>query len=170
MPYVERAADLGIMKGHANGTFGPEDPITRAQVVQALANFAGADLSGYTGSAFSDVKGEDWYAPAVAWAVEHGIVNGMGDGTFAPDQPILREHLCNVLARYLRSLGYEKSGTPDQFTDDGLISDSGKAHVYFCVSMGIVNGMGDGTFAPQHTATRGQMAKLLVGMYDITTA
>ena len=168
--YVMKAKESGLMQGMGNGVFSPETEVTRAQMVQALANFAGADLSSYKSSSFTDVSTGDWYAPAVAWASEQGYVNGMGDGTFHPEDTIIREHLCNILARYLQSQGFVKTTTVDKFTDDALISDSGRDQVYFCVAMGIVNGMGDGTFSPNTGATRGQLAKLLVEMYDLEDA
>lgn len=168
--YVYEATELGLMKGIGNNLFEPEREVTRAEVVQAMANFARADLSGYNSTSFSDVFLSDWYAPAVAWASENEYVNGMGQGQFMPGNTIIREHLCNIFARYLQREGFVKTQEVELFTDDAMISESGRENVYFCVAMGVVNGMGDGTFSPNTGATRAQLAKLLVEMYGIVYA
>lgn len=168
--YVYQATELGLMKGIGNNLFDPEREVTRAEVVQAMANFAGADLSGYNSTSFSDVFLDDWYAPAVQWASENDYVNGTGLGTFLPKNTIIREHLCNILARYLQRQGFVKTQEVELFADDGQISDSGRENVYFCVAMGIVNGIGDGYFSPNTGATRAQLAKLLVEMYSVVYA
>lgn len=161
--WVMSAYELQLMRGHGDGTFGPENPMTRAEMVQALVNLSGADVSGYSGSSFTDVSPEEWYAPAVAWAVEQGLVNGNGDGTFSPEEPISRQHACSVFARYLRKLGFT-AGSADPFVDDGLMEETSRGDVYYCAALGLVNGVGDGYFDPQGITTRGQAAKLLVGI------
>lgn len=162
--YVLEAYDRGLMQGLGNGVFAPETNMTRAQMVQALANFADVDLSAYTGSSFTDVPADQWYAPAVAWAAEQGVINGMGDGTFRPEEPIKREHICNIVARYLRSIGVAAGDAVEPFRDDAEIASEAMENVYYCASLGLVNGIGDNRFAPGEMASRAQVAKILVCM------
>lgn len=170
--YVTAAYRLKLMQGDEEGTFRPEASLTRAEMVQALANFAKADLTAYEGkaSAFTDVAEDAWYAKAVAWAAEQGLVNGMGDGTFAPETPISRQHLCSIMARYLRKQGLEPETAVQAFADDSLMEDTSREDIYFCAGLGLVNGVGDNLFDPQSNATRGETAKILVGMYALTEA
>lgn len=162
--YVVSAQEKGFMNGKGGGIFDPEGNMTRAEMVMALANFAKADLSRYGAVHYTDVPAGMWYTAAVDWATQAGLINGMGDGTFCPDQPIRREHVCNILARYLKGRGVAQGPSVSKFRDDGNIQDSARDNVYYCASLGLVNGMGDGTFCPAQMATRAQMAKILVCM------
>ena len=166
-PAVEQAASLGLMQGYGDGRFGPDEPLTRAQAAQVLANFSGEKPESVLTGSFSDVPASRWYAPAVGWAAEHGIVQGREDGTFGPEEPISRQHLCAMLGRYLRSRGMEVTGHVTPFADDLSIQGSVKSEVYFCASLGIVNGVGEGRFEPKSQATRAQMAQLLVRMEEL---
>lgn len=162
--YVMEAQEKGFMNGKGGGIFDPEGNMTRAEMVMALANFAKADLSRYGAVQFSDVSADAWYAAAVDWATQSGLINGMGDGTFCPDEPIRREHVCNILARYLRNRNVAQGPSVSQFKDHGSIETSARDNVYYCASLGLINGMGDGTFCPAQMATRAEMAKILVCM------
>lgn len=160
--YVLEAKDLGLMNGVGNGKFLPEKALTRAQLVQVLANYAGVELSGYTESVFSDVAAGTWYAPAVAWAAENGYVNGYENGTFQPDKAVTREQLCCILSRYLTGQGQIFGDQTLTFTDSESISGYALEDVRNCASIGLVNGLGDGRFAPKNQTTRAQAAAILV--------
>lgn len=169
MDYVTAAYELGLMQGYDESTFGPDDSLTRAQMVQVLANLSQVDLTAYAGKngGFTDVPATSWFAPAIAWASELGLVNGRGDGTFDPDEPISRQHLCSIMARYLRLFDLEPDATIAPFDDDAEMDDTSREDVYYCAAMGLVNGMGENSFAPKAEATRAQLAKILVGMYAL---
>ena len=169
MDYVAAAYELGLMQGYDESTFGPDDSLTRAQMVQVLANLSQVDLTAYAGKngGFTDVPATSWFAPAIAWASELGLVNGRGDGTFDPDEPISRQHLCSIMARYLRLFDLEPDATIAPFDDDAEMDDTSREDVYYCAAMGLVNGMGENSFAPKAEATRAQLAKILVGMYAL---
>lgn len=164
-PYVAEAYEKGIMNGTGGGYFQPEANMTRAEMVQALANYAGADLTPYQGqSQFSDVAADAWYAPAVAWAARLGIVNGIGGGMFAPEQPIERAHICNIVARFLRGSGVPAGTTVEPFLDDEEIEPSAMENVYYCASLKLIEGVGGNRFEPTKMAERGQVTKILVCM------
>ena len=97
------------------------------------------------------------------WAAKVGVTDGMGDGTFAPMKEITREQMCTMFGRYVeyRKITLNtKVNKKESFKDDKDISSWAKAHVYDCQMSGLVNGMGDGTFAPEGTANRAQAAKI----------
>ncbi len=172
--FVMAAYESGIMVGNGDGTFGPEDELTRGAMVQALAQFSGADLSAYKGQngGFNDVDPDIWYASAVAWASENGIVQGYGDGTFDPDVNISRQDLCNIMARYLRNLGITAPAYDKEFVDEAKINPGSLDNVYYCAALGLVEGVGDDYFDPTGSATRAQAAKILVcmsGLIDEST-
>ena len=99
-----------------------------------MAALLGADLSGYGGASYTDVAETAWYAPAVAWAKENGVMNGYGD-TFRPDAPITREEMCKVFFNILSpNLESPASGT---FQDDRAISGWAWEAVYYCSGLGM---------------------------------
>ena len=112
-----------------------------------------------TGS-FVDVPAGAYYTEAVAWAVEKGITNGMGDGTFAPNASCTRAQMVTFL--------YRAAGSPSVAGDVSFSDVSADAYyanaIAWAVANGITNGMGDGTFAPDAECTRAQMATFLYRM------
>lgn len=109
-----------LFQGVDDELFDPSGTMTRAMLVTVLGRLAGIDPADYDGqSAFSDVDADSWYGPYVAWAAENGVVEGVGDGLFAPDAPITREQMCTMLVRYLDSDQVElpEMTNPPVFTD-----------------------------------------------------
>lgn len=167
-PYIMEACQLELMLGMGNGTFQPEGYLTRAQLVQLLVNLEGdVSLDEHTDTGFSDVPTDRWYTGPLAWAVEQGYVLGMSDGTFRPDEPVTREQLCAILARYLRDKGIEPSQSPLTFSDADLITEYAREDVDFCTALGLIQGMGDGSFSPTTGTTRAQAATVLLRMIDV---
>jgi hypothetical protein len=162
--YVMEAYEKGIVSGMGDGTFAPDGALNRAQLVKLLANFDGADLSGYTTSDFSDVAAGSWYAAPIAWAAEHGYVTGYTDGTFHPEDTVTREQMCTILSRYLADHQYIAAQALSTFTDEAQISDYATSHVYACAALGLISGMDDGSFSPKSGATRAQAAAVFVRM------
>ncbi len=166
--YVLEASRLGIMTGRGNGIFDPEKETTRAELVKTLANYTKPDFSKYTISPFTDVSVSAWYAGPVLWAAEQKIVNGIGDGTFRPDDNISRERLCNIIARYLRSQGVEAGSSGFRaFLDEKDMARDAIDDIYFCASLGIVNGRDTGEFDPKGVTKRSEAAKMLTTMIKV---
>lgn len=167
-PFVLEANRLGIMTGRGNGIFGPDDQMSRAELVTALSKYTKPDLTKYTGSRFTDVPVGNWYTPHVEWAADQKLVNGYGDGTFMPDAKIQRERICNIIARYLRSQGVQPGlGTEKIFSDEKAMASDAIDDIYYCASLGIVNGRDDGNFDPKGEAKRSEVAKMLTGMVKV---
>jgi hypothetical protein len=158
------AYEKGIVNGMGDGTFAPDNLLTRAQLVKLLANFDGADLSGYTASSFSDVSKGAWYTAPIAWAAEHGYVTGYSDGTFHPNDTVTREQMCTILSRYLADHQYVAAQALSSFTDEAQISGYAANHVYTCAALGLISGMEDGSFSPKTGTTRAQAATVFVRM------
>ena len=88
----------------------------------------------------------------------------MGNGIFAPDDSITREQIATMLHRYAEYKEYDISASGDLtvFSDAGRISGYAKAPMAWAVGESLINGMGDGTVAPQGTATRAQVAAIIM--------
>ena len=144
-----------ILNGTGDGYFSPETKVTRSQFVQMLSKFSGEDCSAYTTDEFADVGSGDWYAPAVAWAVEHGITTGSGNGLFSPNAPITRQDMAVMLQRYVEKVAKEELPQENailEFTDASSIAVYAKDAVAAMQTAGIINGISDGgsyRFAPE---------------------
>ena len=162
-----------ILNGTGDGYFSPETKVTRSQFVQMLSKFSGEDCSAYTTDEFADVGSGDWYAPAVAWAVEHGITTGSGNGLFSPNAPITRQDMAVMLQRYVEKVAKEELPQENaimEFTDASSIAVYAKDAVAAMQTAGIINGISDGgsyRFAPEAQATRAQAASMIAGLYHV---
>jgi hypothetical protein len=96
-------ASLDVVRGYDNGLYGPSDPVTRAEFIAIATRFSSLKQTG--GSPFSDVKESDWFYTSVAVASESGLVYGYGDGTFRPNEEIIRADAVVVLNRMLGRSG-----------------------------------------------------------------
>ena len=145
------------MNGYADGVlFGAHDQITRGQVACVLFNMAGADMNETDGSfnevfgwkSFDDVDGKAYYGEAIAWAKQAGVVNGYGDGTFAPDAPVTREELACMLANYAKKVDQADVSIEDadkvlsSMSDGSAVSDWAKGSVAWAVENGIMGNAG----------------------------
>ena len=115
---------------------------------------------------FADVEDGLWYSKAIAWAASKGIVNGVGDNLFAPNAEITREQLFTMLYNYAKAEGYDVDADGYlNYSDAGNISSWAVNGMKWSVSEGLVNGI-DGKLLPQDTATRAQLAKLIMGFLE----
>ena len=159
---VEYICSNGLMTGVSASSFDPSGTTTRAMVVTVLWRLAGESAAGESG--FSDVADGAWYADAVCWAVENGIVNGMGDGLFMPDASITREQLAVILYNYAGVMGYDRSASGDTsvFSDADQISSWASGAMKWAVGSGMIGGKGDGVLDPSGSATRAEIATILM--------
>ena len=94
---VAWAVENGITTGTGDGKFSPDATCTRAQSVTFLFRAIGKLVD--SKAEFSDVLTDSYYANAVAWAVENGVTNGIGDGLFGPDNSCTRAQIVTFLFR-----------------------------------------------------------------------
>ena len=156
---------LGIVNGYEDNTFRPLNPVTRAEftklVVEALFKNRTFDFKGN----FKDVPQNEWYAEHVNTAYNMGIVSGDGKGYFNPDATITREDMAVIIYNAGVQLAkFEKADKYIKFTDDSSISDYAKDAVYTLRNASIINGVGDGVFAPNDVANRASAAKIIYSL------
>ena len=160
---VRYAYENGLMDGVGDNLFAPNSQTTRAQLVTILHRLAGEPEPGGD-SGFSDVAAGTWYTDAVAWAAQNGIVNGTTDTTFAPGDDITREQLAVILYRYAAYQGYDVSQRADLsgFGDASSIRPYAQEALSWAHAQGLVLGFEDGSLRPQGTASRAQIAAVLM--------
>ena len=163
--YINRAVELGLFNGTSATTFSPDVSLTRAMAVTILFRLSG-EADTYTGGqhGFSDVAAGAYYAKAVAWAVEKGIVNGVTPTQFKPDDNITREQLSKMLYTYTKACGKDVSYRQPaaNYTDFDQISHYAIPSMCWAVTHGIINGDTDTTLSPKKTTTRAQAATIFV--------
>ena len=162
-PYVDYAVTHGLFGGTSANTFEPETAMTRAMLVTVLWRYEGQP-KGYQNT-FVDVnaKSGSWYIDAVAWAAANNIVGGIGDGKFDPDGEITREQMATILFRYANWKGIDtsKRGDLNAFPDGSKVESWAKEAVQWTVAEKIIGGS-DGKLLPQGSATRAQVATILM--------
>ncbi len=164
---VRFAHENDLMKGTSSNTFSPNVTTTRGMIVTVLYRLEGEPtVSG--ACPFDDVKSGSYYEDAIIWAAQNDIVNGYGNNKFGPEDDITREQMAAILFRYADYKGYNISGRNSlaAFTDAGKVSSYALDNVKWAVDAGLINGMGDGTLAPQGNATRAQIAAILHRFID----
>ncbi len=151
----------GLMNGMSETEFAPENNMTRAQLVTVLYRLAGSPSVEGLEHPFADVAAETWYTDAVIWAYNAEVVNGVSDTAFAPNANITREQLVAVLYRFY---GEPEANTLvlADYADANTISDYAVNAMAWAVENGIVNGLTENTLAPRGTATRAQIATILM--------
>lgn len=167
--YIYFLAGREIVGGVGGGLFAPQRSITRAEFVKILAGVAGAGEAQTDSTRFTDVAPGSWYAPYVAWAVEHGVTTGTSAATFAPDDTITREQMAAMIYRYASSAGVTLPKTRDavRFSDASGFSGWAIEAIDALTRAGILDGVGAGRFAPQESATREQACKMLALLLQI---
>ena len=164
--FVDYVTSKGYFNGVADKTFAPADNMTRAMFVTVLFRFHGAKGDS-SQSAFTDVAPGEWYTAAINWAAANRIVDGVGNGKFAPNDPITRAQMCAMIERYLDlyrkawKVTLPESGSLSVMVDESAIPAWALAAVKQCQRHGLVNGFEDGTFRPNDLSTRAQVAAVI---------
>ena len=164
---VQYVYDKGMMTGVSADRFAPASTTTRGMIVTILYRLENEPaVSG--GSAFTDVESGAWYADAVAWAAANDIVNGTSATTFAPNSPITREQMAAILYRYAAYKGYDVSQKADLsgYTDAASISGYAKDALAWANAQKLITGVTDTTLNPQGSATRAQVATILMRLCE----
>jgi hypothetical protein len=160
---IKFAVENGLFNGTSETAFSPNVAMNRGMFVTVLGRLAGADTSAYANAAFTDTAADAYYTPYAAWASESGIVEGVGGGLFAPSREITRQEMATMLHRYVSYARITLESTPRAaFADDAAIASWAKDSVYALAFAGLLNGVGEDNYAPAKTATRAEVATLLV--------
>lgn len=156
--------DKGMMTGVTDTTFEPDATTTRGMIVTMLYRLEGEPAVD-NAAAFADVAAGAWYEKAVAWASQNGIVNGYGDDLFGPNDAITREQMAAILFRYAQYKGLEAVTLEENlgaFEDAGQIGEYAVQAFNWVVGQGLMTGVTNSTLEPQSSATRAQVATILM--------
>ena len=160
---VKYAYDNKLMDGTSSTTFAPLMTTNRAMIVTILWRQAGSPVVNYAMN-FGDVESGVWYTEAVRWAAAEGIVKGYSDTVFAPDDTVTREQLATILYRYA---GYKEcdvsaKGDLTTFADGSTVSTWAADGMTWAVGAQLITGKDGGKLDPTGTATRAEVATILM--------
>ena len=156
---VMDAAQNGYVSGMGDGTFQPKKATTRAEFASMIAKAMGYTDSDATGETrFTDVDADQWYAGAITYCYDNGIILGYEDNTFKPTQTITRQEAASILKNAFNLNG----SSSDKFPDDAKIANWAKANVYAVKHSGLMKGDADGNFRPTDTMTRAEAASIMM--------
>ncbi len=161
---VKFVYEKNLMQGTDIG-FEPDTHMTRAMLVTVLYRMENIlkETKQYEENGFADVDKDAWYAKAVNWAAAEGIVVGVDENHFAPDEYVTREQMTLIFHRYVRSKGYsaEVRANLDRFSDKDDISDWAKDSLAWAVEAGLIKGTSETTLSPSDSTTRAEMAAVI---------
>ena len=161
---IDKWSSAGVVNGYSDGTFKPDNNITRAELAKVIST-----ARQYTASAdinFSDVAAGDWYTEDLKKCVAAGVIGGYEDGTFKPDNNVTREE---AAAMFQRAYQVNSHGLIT-FADSAEISPWAETAVTALVGTGVINGYPeDNTFRPAASITRAEVVKVLDGITNVGT-
>ena len=166
-------AEKGIINGYEDGTFRPENYVSREEFLKMLV--IAFDMVDETAKcSFDDVQMQEWYYPFIASAVKYNITQGTELTKFGIGQNITREQAATFVSRVLYFYGYaEENGNRiikevgTHFADHKKISEYAEAAVYTMKNFGIISGFPDNEFKPEISATRAEAAKIINAAYRL---
>lgn len=160
---VKYAGENNLMSGVGGGNFDPDGEANRAMITTILYRMEGTPQPAEEAD-FTDVAAGSYYADAVAWASSENIVSGYSQTLFAPEDRISRQQLATMLYRYAQYKGYDVSDTANlsAFDDSDSIASYAEEAVSWAVAEGLISGTDDTTLSPEGTATRAQIATILM--------
>lgn len=166
---IDFCLQQGLMVGTGDDTFAPEHNMTRGQLITVLYRLSGETVSKNAPNPFEDVNPKAFYGDAVRWGYANGIVQGTTATKFAPNAPVTREQLAVMLSRYADCTGVL---TPDgvdlsDFADANRISPYAQPAMSWAVAKGLLVGTSTTTLSPKGTATRAQLATVLMRFYTL---
>lgn len=163
---VNAAAGKGLMTGLADNSFSPESPMTRAMLAEVLFRLTGSPESAGT-LKYADADADAWYAPALVWAAENKIMDGVGGDKIAPESPVTRQQAAVMLKRFAAYKSYDVSaGKLTGFSDSGSAAPWAVDALEWACGRELMKGRAAGLLAPTDGMTRAECAQLLVRFHD----
>ncbi len=161
---VNYVSEKGLMNGVSESEFAPFDTLTRAMLVTTLYRNEGEPATNKS-IPFEDVDISAYYANAVSWAKQNGIVNGVTETSFNPDAKIKREQIAAIMHRYAQYKGYDVSVGENtnlsSYADFDTISEYAVSSMQYAVGSGLMKGKSETTLNPGDNATRAEIAAVL---------
>ena len=162
---VHYVLDNGIMSGMGNGLFAPNSETSRAMIAQILWNMEGRPVVNFL-MTYKDVDQEAWYAEAIRWANSEGLMDGYGNDRFGPNDTMTREQLVTVMYRYAQRKGIDVSVGEDtnilSYDDAYDVSEWAASAMQWAVGSGLISGRTSSTLNPKDTATRAEIATIMM--------
>jgi len=155
-----------IMAGVSSRSFAPGETLTRGMIVQMLYALEGKPAAKQ--ASFTDVAAGAWYADAVGWASENGIVSGLGGGSFGPNNALTREQMALILYGYAKNAGYDVSASANLsgYADLGELSGWAADAMKWAVGAGLLSGRSKTALAPGGSATRAEVAVIMMNFCE----
>ncbi len=160
---IRKVYDLGLMTGTKATRFSPDTALNRAMLVTILYRLEGSPAVS-SASVYTDVAAGTWYTDAVAWAAQHGITVGYGNGRFGPQDDITREQMAAILYRYAQYKSYDTTASANLrgYTDAGSISGWALDALQWANGAGLISGRSASLLVPAGSTTRAETAVILV--------
>jgi beta-galactosidase len=153
---------LGLFDGTGGDKFSDTAPMTRGMLVTVLHRLSGRLPGGE--KTFADVDSGAWYAQAVTWAASSGVISGVSDKRFAPENNVTREEIAVMLYNYAVLLGLDTKPTEDTRLEGETVSPWAADAMAWAVEKGLLNGRTGGGLEPQGIATRAEVAAIFMRM------
>lgn len=161
---VRFVTENGYFKGITKTQFAPYAPMTRGMFVTVLGRYEGT--RGMTGTFFDDVAPNRYYAPFAAWGASTGIVKGMSERIFAPDENVTRQQMATFMYRLAQFQGEDVTASPEKFNafpDSGEVSGWAMDAMIWATDRGIIQGS-SGYLRPHDAATRAEAAQVIMNL------
>jgi len=153
-------AQKGVLNGRGNNEFDPGASVTKEEFVKIIIEASAFNMENAKVD-FDDVTKDRWSYTYIASAYKLGIITGESETYFGASTNITRQDMAVILERVLKIAGIKNNSEKSDFSDYETVSDYAKSAVDMLSDLGIINGMGDGTFAPKQPVTRAQAAKVV---------
>lgn len=167
-PAVSYVMNKGLMTGMVNGGFAPSEELSKVQFVVVLYRMEGSPEVSLSANTLS-IPENAYYAPAVFWADQTGLLDGFRTASIKPEDQITREEMITMLFRYAQQKGFDTQERADlsQFADAEKVSPSAKEAVSWAVATGMISGEGkDRLLNPQGSASRAVCAAMITHLCE----
>ena len=155
---IKQLFELGIVTGRPDGTYRPDDNISRAEFAAILVKALGLEVNG--GEVFADTAGH-WAREIISTAAGQGLVSGYNDNTFGPDDLVTREQMATMVVRGVELTPVKE---PPVFADRADFSDWAQEAIVEAAAAGLISGYPDGSFRPQDNATKAEAATVVANL------
>ena len=162
---VQALKAKGIISGYEDMTFKPGNSVTRAEFITMMVK-AYMPASKVGNTKFSDVSAGAWFFESVMTALENGIIKGVTENKFMPNNQIKRQDMAVILYNLATKLGKDADEETGEFADFDSVSDYAKNAVAFLKAAGVVKGDENGAFNPQSYANRAESAQMIYTFMD----
>lgn len=161
---ITKMTKEGIMSGYRNGTFKPNDPLSREEAASLFSNMIGETPSIMLASSFSDITSDRWSSLAIESVARANIISGYGDNTYRPEQYMSRQEFAVVADKFLHYQGYRTEDPTAldtiHFSDQKFIAPWAQSSVRELALLGFINYSTKGLFNPEKYITRGEAAEI----------